>query len=90
LGPGVEGLKAGDPVVLSWNPHCGHCFYCEQDQPILCESYLRLGPRAVQFDGTARLVNDASESELSSAVRALSDAKYGWSDGLIVEITPQT
>jgi S-(hydroxymethyl)glutathione dehydrogenase/alcohol dehydrogenase len=55
LGPGVEGLRAGDPVVLSWNPHCGHCFYCEQDQPILCESYLRLGPQAVQFDGTTRL-----------------------------------
>lgn len=54
-GDGVEGLKPGDPVVLSWNPHCGHCFYCEQDQPILCETYLRLGPQAVQFDGTARL-----------------------------------
>jgi len=46
----------------------------------------RVGER--QFDGTARLVNDASESELSRAVRALSDAKYGWSEGLIVEITP--
>lgn len=55
VGQGVDGLRAGDPVVLSWNPHCGHCFYCEQDQPILCESYLRLGPRAVQFDGTTRL-----------------------------------
>ena len=29
--------------MLSWNPHCGHCFYCEQDQPILCESYLAAG-----------------------------------------------
>jgi S-(hydroxymethyl)glutathione dehydrogenase/alcohol dehydrogenase len=55
LGDGVEGLRPGDPVVLSWNPHCGHCFYCEQDQPILCETYLRLGPQAVQFDGTTRL-----------------------------------
>ncbi|HTT81438.1 MAG TPA: Zn-dependent alcohol dehydrogenase [Stellaceae bacterium] len=55
LGPGVSGLKLGDPVVLSWNPHCCHCFYCERDQPILCESYLRLGPQAVQFDGTTRL-----------------------------------
>ncbi|HZB91819.1 MAG TPA: Zn-dependent alcohol dehydrogenase [Stellaceae bacterium] len=55
LGSGVEGLAPGDPVVLSWNPHCGHCFYCERDEPILCETYLRLGPKAVQFDGTARL-----------------------------------
>jgi S-(hydroxymethyl)glutathione dehydrogenase/alcohol dehydrogenase len=55
VGQGVDGLRPGDPVVLSWNPHCGHCFYCEQDQPILCESYLRLGPKAVQFDGATRL-----------------------------------
>jgi S-(hydroxymethyl)glutathione dehydrogenase/alcohol dehydrogenase len=55
VGTGVDALAPGDPVILSWNPHCGHCFYCEQDQPILCESYLRLGPRAVQFDGTTRL-----------------------------------
>src|SRR5215207_60360 len=55
IGEHVTGLQPGDPVVLSWNPHCGHCFYCEQDQPILCEDYLRLGPRAVQFDGTTRL-----------------------------------
>ncbi len=55
VGGAVDGLKPGDRVVLSWNPHCGHCFYCEQDQPILCESYLRLGPQAVQFDGTTRL-----------------------------------
>ena len=55
VGPGVDGLRPGDPVVLSWNPHCGHCFYCDQDQPILCESYLRLGSQAVQFDGTTRL-----------------------------------
>jgi Zn-dependent alcohol dehydrogenase len=60
LGPGVEGLARGDAVVLSWNPHCGHCFYCEQDQPILCETYLRLGPKAVQFDGTTRLSLDGA------------------------------
>src|SRR5579883_692284 len=55
VGESVAGLRRGDPVVLSWNPHCGHCFYCERDQPILCETYLRHGPRAVQFDGSARL-----------------------------------
>ena len=48
----------------------------------------RVGER--RFEGTARLVNDESEPELSRAVKALSDAKYGWSDGLIVEITPKT
>jgi S-(hydroxymethyl)glutathione dehydrogenase / alcohol dehydrogenase len=40
--------------VLSWNPHCGHCFYCDRDLPILCEDYLRQAPLAVQFDGASR------------------------------------
>ena len=50
--------------------------------------HVRLGNR--QFDATARVVDDAREPELASAVKALSDAKYGWSDGLIVEITQQS
>ncbi|HEY8871411.1 MAG TPA: zinc-binding dehydrogenase, partial [Stellaceae bacterium] len=51
---GAHGLKVGDHVVLSWNPHCGHCFYCERDLPILCETYLAHGPKAVAFDGESR------------------------------------
>jgi S-(hydroxymethyl)glutathione dehydrogenase/alcohol dehydrogenase len=50
----AHGINAGDHVVLSWNPHCGHCFYCDRDLPILCESYLNQAPLAVQFDGTSR------------------------------------
>ena len=53
-GHGAQGLSVGDHVVLSWNPHCGHCFYCERDLPILCESYLAHGPKALAFDGTTR------------------------------------
>jgi deazaflavin-dependent oxidoreductase (nitroreductase family) len=41
----------------------------------------------VQFDGTARLVQHDVEPELTSAVQALFEAKYGWSDGLVVELT---
>jgi S-(hydroxymethyl)glutathione dehydrogenase/alcohol dehydrogenase len=42
-------------VILSWNPHCGHCFYCDRDLPILCETYLAHGPQAVGFDGESRI-----------------------------------
>jgi S-(hydroxymethyl)glutathione dehydrogenase/alcohol dehydrogenase len=52
--PGV-----GDRVVLSWNPHCGHCFYCERAQPILCVQFLSNGPQAFHFDGKPRLSCDA-------------------------------
>lgn len=54
VGPAARGVKAGDHVVLSWNPHCGHCFYCDRDAPILCEQYLGEGPKARAFDGNSR------------------------------------
>jgi S-(hydroxymethyl)glutathione dehydrogenase / alcohol dehydrogenase len=54
VGPAARGVKAGDHVVLSWNPHCGQCFYCDRDTPILCEEYLDEGPRARAFDGETR------------------------------------
>src|SRR3954453_3742826 len=54
VGAGVRKVKKGDHVVLSWNPHCGHCFYCDRDAPILCEQYLGEGPKGVAFDGGTR------------------------------------
>jgi S-(hydroxymethyl)glutathione dehydrogenase / alcohol dehydrogenase len=55
IGPEAKGVAVGDPVILSWNPHCGHCFYCDRDLPILCETYLAHGPQAVGFDGDSRI-----------------------------------
>ena len=37
-----------------------------------------------EFDGTARIIDDGGDTE--QAVKALFDAKYNWSAGLIVEI----
>jgi S-(hydroxymethyl)glutathione dehydrogenase/alcohol dehydrogenase len=54
VGSGVATSRQGESVVLSWNPHCGHCFYCDRDLPILCEAYLAKGPQAVQFDGRSK------------------------------------
>src|SRR3954464_4361026 len=54
VGPEARGVSVGDHVILSWNPHCGHCFYCDRDLPILCESYLAEGPKGVGFDGSRR------------------------------------
>src|SRR5579863_2068973 len=41
-----------------------------------------------EFNAVARIVHDDREPQLAVAVKALFDAKYGWSDGLIVELTP--
>src|SRR5271170_5162824 len=54
VGSGVSQSRKGESVILSWNPHCGHCFYCDRDLPILCETYLAKGPLAVQFDGQSK------------------------------------
>src|ERR1700710_577507 len=54
VGSAARGVEPGDHVVLSWNPHCGHCFYCDRDAPILCEEYLGKGPKARSFDGESR------------------------------------
>jgi S-(hydroxymethyl)glutathione dehydrogenase / alcohol dehydrogenase len=61
VGSAVEGVKLGDHVILSWNPHCGHCFYCDRDLPILCETYLREGARSKHFDGDSRLAFNSQE-----------------------------
>jgi S-(hydroxymethyl)glutathione dehydrogenase/alcohol dehydrogenase len=54
VGAAVAKVRRGDHVILSWNPHCGHCFYCDRGAPILCEDYLAKGPQALAFDGDSK------------------------------------
>jgi S-(hydroxymethyl)glutathione dehydrogenase/alcohol dehydrogenase len=54
VGGAVTLVEPGDHVVCSWNPHCGHCFYCERDQPILCEPFVRHQPAGRLLDGGSR------------------------------------
>lgn len=55
VGSAVTQVRAGQHVVCSWNPHCGHCFHCERDQPILCEPF-GVNQRAGHLmDGSSRL-----------------------------------
>ena len=46
----------------------------------------RVGARS--FRAHARVVDPVAERELVRAVRRLSEAKYGWGDGLVVELRP--
>jgi deazaflavin-dependent oxidoreductase (nitroreductase family) len=41
-----------------------------------------------ELNAAARLVHNDREPQLVATVKALFDAKYGWSDGLVVELTP--
>ncbi len=58
VGASVTQVRLGDHVVASWNPNCGHCFYCERDLPILCEPFTRHQPRGLLLDGASRLQID--------------------------------
>lgn len=58
VGSEVTQVARGDHVIASWNPHCGHCFYCENDQPILCEPFTRHQPRGRLLDGTIRMTRN--------------------------------
>ncbi len=40
------------------------------------------------FSGQARVVDTATEPALNEVVQALSQEKYGWGEGLVVELTP--
>jgi Zn-dependent alcohol dehydrogenase len=53
VGPGVEDVAVGDPVVLSFLPACGRCTYCAKGLSNLCDlgGSIILGP---QIDGTYR------------------------------------
>ena len=66
VGSAVDRARIGEHIVLSWNPHCGHCFYCDRNLPILCESYLAEGARAKAFDGQskARLADGTALAQL--------------------------
>ncbi len=41
-----------------------------------------------KFSGRARVVNGEDDPHLKQTVRQLSETKYGWGDGLFVELTP--
>jgi deazaflavin-dependent oxidoreductase (nitroreductase family) len=49
---------------------------------------VRLGDQI--FPATGRAINADSEPGLAESVSRLMDAKYGWSDGLIVELSPDS
>ncbi len=55
VGSDVTQVKVGDHVICSWNPHCGDCYYCERDQPILCEPFARNQPKGFLLDGRSRM-----------------------------------
>ncbi len=56
VGPGVDGLERGDPVVCSFIMPCGRCAYCFQGRDDLCVNFFNQNRlRGTLYDGATRL-----------------------------------
>ncbi|MBI3761262.1 MAG: Zn-dependent alcohol dehydrogenase [Chloroflexi bacterium] len=72
-GEGVTRVKPGDHVSLNWAPNCGTCFYCLNDRPSLCSTYV--GPiwAGTMMDGTTRLTKNGQAVYHFSALACFAD-----------------
>jgi deazaflavin-dependent oxidoreductase (nitroreductase family) len=91
------GRRTGLPRGIEiWFVICGERFYlfAETGEAAGWVKNIRRNPRVTvrigdqQIDGTARVLDRDVDHELWEEVAAIADRKYGWGDGLPVEITP--
>ncbi len=54
VGEGVDNLKPGDHVVISWVPQCGQCYFCQHGQGYLCEAGAMAMATGGLLDGSTR------------------------------------
>jgi deazaflavin-dependent oxidoreductase (nitroreductase family) len=57
-------------------------------QNLLANSLVRWRVEDAKFAGRARVIDPVTEPELNEAIQTLSRKKYGWGDGLVVELAP--
>jgi deazaflavin-dependent oxidoreductase (nitroreductase family) len=58
-------------------------------QNLLRDPRVQVRVAEATFPARARVIDPAVEPELKAAVQARSRGKYGWGDGLVVELTRQ-
>jgi S-(hydroxymethyl)glutathione dehydrogenase/alcohol dehydrogenase len=72
-GPGVEGLQAGDHVVLALVPSCGQCAACRSGRPNFCELFSQTGAAGMLADGTSRLSVDGTQLHHFNSVSSFAE-----------------
>ena len=91
------GRRTGLPREIEiWFVVCGECFYlfAETGEAAGWVKNIRRNSRVavrignLQINGTARVLDRQDDWKLWDRVAAIADRKYGWGDGLPVEITP--
>lgn len=94
----TRGRSSGRPREIEiWFTHREGCFYviAEYDtshwlQNLRADSKVRVRVAGQSFSAQARILTPEADPEVRTAVQRLSQAKYGWSDGTVVELTPET
>jgi alcohol dehydrogenase len=59
LGEGIDHLQVGDHVVMVFMPSCGHCNYCSEARPALCEPGALANAAGTLLTGETRLTDDS-------------------------------
>jgi deazaflavin-dependent oxidoreductase (nitroreductase family) len=92
------GWKSGRPHEIEiWFTALDGCYYliAERGEDTHWVQNLRRQPAITfrvgeqTFQGTGRVVEAALEPELHRRVSRISEAKYGWGVGLVVELKPE-
>jgi S-(hydroxymethyl)glutathione dehydrogenase/alcohol dehydrogenase len=73
VGADVEGVHAGDRVVLSWAPACGECGACRRNRPAACGPLSRAIGQGTLLGGRTGLTLDGETVYRGTATGALAE-----------------
>jgi deazaflavin-dependent oxidoreductase (nitroreductase family) len=93
----TTGRVSGRPrrIEIWFTRHAGRYYLVAENglraqwvQNLLADPAVRVRVGARTMRGRARVIDRRAEGALAGEIRRRSEAKYGWGDGLVVEITP--
>jgi S-(hydroxymethyl)glutathione dehydrogenase / alcohol dehydrogenase len=73
VGPGVTSVKPGDHVIPLWRLSCGHCEYCSDGRPALCNAGMQVRMSGRLLDGTTRFRLGGQEIKHFAGVSTFSE-----------------
>ncbi len=94
----TTGHRSGRPheIEIWYVEHDGHYYIVSEHRErshwvrnVRQQPNVTIRVTGVTYAGVGRVVDAETEPDIAAAVSALMDAKYAWSDGLIVELTPR-
>ena len=94
----TTGRRSGQPREIEiWFTQRDGCYYVVAEhrweaqwvQNLLAASHVSVRVGEEQFEARARVIDADKEPVIHEAVEALSENKYGWGDGLVVELQPE-